>query len=115
VKQVRFIGMGTAFYAGYIGSYLLEFLARIPAIAENGSELRYRNPIVGDDCLYLAVSQSGETADTIAAMKEIQHRGGRVLGICNVVGSTISRESNGGVYIHAGPEIVVASTKAFTS
>lgn len=115
VKQVRIIGMGTAFYAAYIGSYLLEFLARVPAIAENGSELRYRNPIVGDDCLYLAVSQSGETADTIAAVKEIQHRGGRVLGICNVVGSTVARESNGGVYIHAGPEIAVASTKAFTS
>ncbi len=115
VGQIRIIGMGTAYYASMVGAYLLEYLARYPALAENGSELRYRNPVVGKDYLYLAVSQSGETADTISAIREVKNRGGKVLGICNVVGSTIARESNGGVYIHAGPEIAVASTKAFTS
>ena len=115
INQVRTIGMGTAYYAGMVGAYLFESLARITATAENASELSYRNPVVKDDYLYLAVSQSGETADTISAIKEIQNRGARVLGICNVVGSTIARKSDGGVYIHAGPEISVASTKAFTS
>ena len=115
VKQIRLIAMGTAYYAAMIGAYLLESLARLPAVAEQGAELRYRNPVVEKDCLYLAVSQSGETIDVLGAMKEIQNRGARVLGICNMVGSTIARESNGGVYIHAGPEIAVASTKAFTS
>ncbi|RPI77984.1 MAG: glutamine--fructose-6-phosphate transaminase (isomerizing) [Desulfobacteraceae bacterium] len=115
VQQIRLIAMGTAYYASMIGAYLLESLARLPAVAEQGAELRYRNPVVEKDCLYLAVSQSGETIDVLGAMKEIQNRGARVLGICNMVGSTIARESNGGVYIHAGPEIAVASTKAFTS
>ncbi len=115
VRHVRMIGMGTAYYAGMIGSFLLESLARVAAVAEKGSELRYRNPVVSGDCLYLAISQSGETADTLGAIKEVKNRGGRVLGICNVVGSTIARECDGGVYIHAGPEIAVASTKAFTS
>jgi glucosamine--fructose-6-phosphate aminotransferase (isomerizing) len=115
VKQIRLLAMGTAYYAAMIGAYLLESLARLPAVAEQGAELRYRNPVVEKDCLYLAVSQSGETIDVLGAMKEIQNRGARVLGICNMVGSTIARESNGGVYIHAGPEIAVASTKAFTS
>ncbi|MFW5777261.1 MAG: isomerizing glutamine--fructose-6-phosphate transaminase [Spirochaetota bacterium] len=98
-----------------IMAYLLESVARIPATAELASELRYRNPIVERNTVYFGVSQSGETADTLYAMRELQRKGARVLGICNVVGSTIPRESDGGVYIHSGPEIAVASTKAFTS
>jgi glucosamine--fructose-6-phosphate aminotransferase (isomerizing) len=96
-------------------SYLLEELARVPCKVEIASELRYRNPIVDAKTLYFAVSQSGETADTLAAMREIQRKGGTVLGVVNVVGSTIARESDGGIYIRSGPEIAVASTKAFTS
>ncbi|MCP4688529.1 MAG: glutamine--fructose-6-phosphate transaminase (isomerizing) [Desulfobacterales bacterium] len=115
IKRISIVGMGTAYYASMVGAYLLENFARIPATAEMASELRYRNAIVQKETLYFAVSQSGETADTLIAMREIQNRGGRVLGICNSVGSTIARESDGGVYIHAGPEIAVASTKAFTS
>ncbi len=115
VHRVRIIAAGTSYHAGMVASYIMENMARIPAIAELASELRYRNPIVERDSLYFAVSQSGETADTLYAMREIQRKGGRVLGICNVVGSTIPRESDGGVYIHSGPEIAVASTKAFTS
>ena len=115
VRRIEIIAMGTAYYAGMVGAYLLESLARVPAKAEIASELRYRNPIVEKENLYFSVSQSGETADTLAAMREIQNRGGNVLGICNMVGSTIARESNGGIYIHAGPEMAVASTKAFTS
>jgi glucosamine--fructose-6-phosphate aminotransferase (isomerizing) len=98
-----------------VAAYVLESLSRLPAHAELASELRYRNPVVERKSLYFAVSQSGETADTLYAMREVQRKGGRVLGICNVVGSTIPRESDGGVYIHSGPEIAVASTKAFTS
>jgi glucosamine--fructose-6-phosphate aminotransferase (isomerizing) len=98
-----------------VGAYLLESIARIPASTELSSEVRYKNPVVQPDTLYFVVSQSGETADTLYAMRELQRKGGRVLGICNVVGSTIPRESDGGVYIHSGPEIAVASTKAFTS
>ena len=115
IERVKVIAAGTSFHAGLIGSYLLESLARLPAGAELASELRYRNPIVERNNLYFAVSQSGETADTLYAMREIQRKGGRVLGICNVVGATIPRESDGGVYVHSGPEIAVASTKAFTS
>jgi glucosamine--fructose-6-phosphate aminotransferase (isomerizing) len=115
VERVKIIAAGTSFHAGLIGAYLLETVARIPATAELASEVRYRNPIVEKNCLYFAISQSGETADTLYAMRELQRKGARVLGICNVVGSTIARESDGGVYIHSGPEIAVASTKAFTS
>ena len=115
VERVKIIAAGTSFYAGSVGAYLLESIARIPATAELASELRYRNPIVERNTIYFAVSQSGETADTLYAMRELQRKGARVLGICNVVGSTIPRESDGGVYIHSGPEIAVASTKAFTS
>ena len=115
VERVKIIAAGTSFYAGQVGAYLLESVARIPATAELASELRYRNPIVERNTVYFAVSQSGETADTLYAMRELQRKGARVLGICNVVGSTIPRESDGGVYIHSGPEIAVASTKAFTS
>ncbi|MBU2512680.1 glutamine--fructose-6-phosphate transaminase (isomerizing) [bacterium] len=115
IDNIVTMGMGTAYYAAMIGAYLLENMARIPTVAEQSSELRYRNTIVRKGTLFFAVSQSGETLDTLTAMREIQNRGGRVLGICNSVGSTIARESDGGVYIHAGPEIAVASTKAFIS
>ncbi|HTH13506.1 MAG TPA: glutamine--fructose-6-phosphate transaminase (isomerizing) [Spirochaetia bacterium] len=113
VKQVVFLAMGSALYAAQVGAYLLETVARIPARAEDASEFRYRNPIVDKDTLYFAVSQSGETADTIQALQEVQQRGGRVLGIINAVGSTMARLCKGGVYIHAGPEISVTSSKAF--
>ncbi len=115
INRIKILAAGTSYHAGMVAGYVLETLARIPATAELASELRYRNPIVERNSLYFAVSQSGETADTLYAMREIQRKGGRVLGICNVVGSTIPRESDGGVYIHSGPEIAVASTKAFTS
>ncbi len=115
VKRVVIIAAGTSFYAGCVAAYLLESLARIPAVTELASELRYRNPLVEEGTLYFAVSQSGETLDTLMAIRELKRKGARVLGICNVVGSTIARETDGGVYIHSGPEIAVASTKAFTS
>jgi glucosamine--fructose-6-phosphate aminotransferase (isomerizing) len=115
IDRVVILAAGTSYYAGMLGAYLLERVARIPAHAELSSEVRYKNPIVEPNTLYFAVSQSGETADTLYAMRELQRKGATVLGICNVVGSTIPRESDGGVYIHSGPEIAVASTKAFTS
>jgi glucosamine--fructose-6-phosphate aminotransferase (isomerizing) len=115
IERVKIIAAGTSFHAGMVAAYLLENMSRLPATAELASELRYRNPIVERNTVYFAVSQSGETADTLYAMRELQRKGARVLGICNVVGSTIPRESDGGVYIHSGPEIAVASTKAFTS
>ncbi|MDP3179176.1 MAG: glutamine--fructose-6-phosphate transaminase (isomerizing), partial [Spirochaetaceae bacterium] len=115
VARVSIIAAGTSWHAGLVGAQLLESVARIPANAELASEVRYRNPVVEKDSLWFAVSQSGETADTLYAMREIQRKGATVLGICNVVGSTIARESDGGVYVHSGPEIAVASTKAFTS
>ncbi len=115
IERVIIVAAGTSFHAGLVVSYLLESLARIPASAELASELRYKNPIIQKNALYFAVSQSGETADTLYAMRELKRKGAKVLGICNVVGSTIARETDGGVYIHSGPEIAVASTKAFTS
>jgi glucosamine--fructose-6-phosphate aminotransferase (isomerizing) len=115
IERVRIVASGTSYYAGMVGAYILEQLARIPCVAELSSELRYRNPVIERNTLYFVVSQSGETADTLYAMRELQRKGAKVLGICNVVGSTIPRESDGGVYIHSGPEIAVASTKAFTS
>ncbi len=115
ISRVEVIAAGTSWHAGLVGVGLLERMARIPASAELASELRYRNPVVQRDSLYFAVSQSGETADTLYALREMQRKGGHVLGICNVVGSTIARESEGGIYVHSGPEIAVASTKAFTS
>lgn len=115
VERIKVIAAGTSFHAGLVGSYVLESLSRIPCNAELAAELRYRNPIVEKNALFFAVSQSGETIDTLYAMRELQRKGAPVLGVCNVVGSTIPRESNGGVYIHSGPEIAVASTKAFTS
>ncbi len=105
---------GTSWHAAMIGEYMLEEYARIPVEVEYASEFRYRNPVIDRRTLVVAISQSGETADTLAAVKEAKKRGATVLGICNVVGSTIARETHGGVYIHAGPEIGVASTKAFT-
>ncbi|MDP9200436.1 MAG: glutamine--fructose-6-phosphate transaminase (isomerizing) [Gemmatimonadota bacterium] len=106
---------GTSWHSALIGEHMLESLARIPVEVEYASELRYRNPIVSDKTLCIVISQSGETADTLAAMRETKSRGARTYGIVNVVGSTIARESDGGIYVHAGPEIGVASTKAFTS
>jgi glucosamine--fructose-6-phosphate aminotransferase (isomerizing) len=106
---------GTSWHSALIGELLIEELARIPVEVEYASEFRYRNPIVTERTLCIVMSQSGETADTLAAMREAKRRGARTLGLVNVVGSTIAREDDGGVYLHAGPEIGVASTKAFTS
>jgi len=115
VRAKRFIltAQGTAFHAGLLGAYLLEDLAKIPARAEYASEFRYRNPIIEDDTIIVAVSQSGETADTLAALREAKERGATALGVVNAVGSTIARETDAGVYLHVGPEVGVASTKAF--
>lgn len=113
IDHIHIIGMGSALHAGEIGGYMIQELAHIPVTASDASELHYSNPIVNKNTLFLAISQSGETADTINCIKEIQNKGGRVLGIVNTVGSTIARMTNGGVYIHAGVEISVASTKAF--
>ncbi|MFQ6092228.1 MAG: glutamine--fructose-6-phosphate transaminase (isomerizing) [bacterium] len=115
VKNVIITACGTSWHAALIGEYMIEEYARIPVEVEYASEFRYRKPVVEDGTLVVAISQSGETADTLAAMKEAQRQGAKALGIINVVGSTIARECDGGVYIHAGPEIGVASTKAFTS
>jgi glucosamine--fructose-6-phosphate aminotransferase (isomerizing) len=115
IRRIIILGCGTSWHAGLIGEYMLEEHARIPVEVEYSSEFRYRNPIVDQGTAVVVISQSGETADSLAAMREAQRKGARALGIVNVVGSTIARESDGGVYIHAGPEIGVASTKAFTS
>ena len=115
VQRIVITGCGTSWHAGLIGEYMIEELARIPAEVEYASEFRYRNPIVDDRTLVIGISQSGETADTLAALREAKRRGARTLGLINVVGSTIAREVDGGIYLHAGPEIGVASTKAFTS
>ncbi|MBB1260348.1 glutamine--fructose-6-phosphate transaminase (isomerizing) [Streptomyces alkaliterrae] len=115
VRRVKILGCGSAYHAGLIGAQLVEELARIPADAEPASEFRYRNAVVDPDTLYIAVSQSGETYDTLAAVQELKRKGARVLGVVNVVGSAIARETDGGVYVHAGPEICVVSTKCFTN
>jgi glucosamine--fructose-6-phosphate aminotransferase (isomerizing) len=116
VKTRRFIltAQGTALHASMIGAYQLEDLAKIPADAEYASEFRYRNPIIEDRTVVIAVSQSGETADTLAALHEARERGAMALGVVNAVGSTIARDTDAGVYLRVGPEIGVASTKAFT-
>jgi glutamine---fructose-6-phosphate transaminase (isomerizing) len=114
LRRVKILGCGSAFYAGLAGANLIERLARIPTEAEPASEFRYRNPIIEPETLYVVVSQSGETLDTLRAVQEIKRKGGRVLGVVNVVGSSIARESGIGIYLHAGPEVSVASTKAFT-
>ncbi len=113
-KRLVLTACGTAWHAGLVGEYLFEDLARIPTEVEYASEFRYRNPIIEDGTVVIAISQSGETADTLAAMREAREKGAMVLGIVNAVGSTIARETDAGVYLHAGPEIGVASTKAFT-
>ena len=115
IRRVKILGCGSAYYVGQMGAGLVEELARIPADAEPASEFRYRNPIIEPDTLYVAVSQSGETIDTLLAVQEIRRKGGRVVGLVNVVGSAIARECDGGIYLHAGPEIAVASTKALTT
>ncbi|MFT6307860.1 MAG: glucosamine--fructose-6-phosphate aminotransferase (isomerizing) [Patiriisocius sp.] len=114
-KRIKILGCGSAYYAGMAGAHMIEALARLPVSAEAAAEFRYRNPIIEETTLYIVVSQSGETFDTLAALREIQRKGGFVLGIVNSVGSTIAREVDGGVYMHAGPEVSVASTKAYTS
>jgi glutamine---fructose-6-phosphate transaminase (isomerizing) len=114
IRRIKILGCGSAHIAGSIGAHLIEQLARLPAHAEPASEFRYRNPVIERDTLYIAVSQSGETFETLAAVQEIKRKGGRVLGIVNVVGSTIGRECGRGIYVHAGPEIAVVSTKTFT-
>lgn len=115
IKRITILGCGSALYAGMAGANMIESLARIPVLAEPAAEFRYRNPVIEQDTLYIVVSQSGETFDTLAALREVRRKGGFVLGIINSVGSTIAREVDGGIYMHAGPEVSVASTKAFSS
>jgi glucosamine--fructose-6-phosphate aminotransferase (isomerizing) len=115
VRRVKFLGCGSAYYAGQMGAVLVEELARVPTDAEPASEFRYRNPVVDPDTLYVAISQSGETLDTLMAVQELKRKGGQVLGAVNVVGSAVARETGHGVFLHAGPEVAVASTKALTN
>ncbi len=115
IDNIIITACGTSWHSALIGEMMIEELCRIPVSVEYASEFRYRNPIVTDTTLCIVISQSGETADTLAAMREAKRRGARTLGLVNVVGSTIAREDDGGIYVHAGPEIGVASTKAFTS
>ncbi len=115
IDHIIITACGTSWHSGLIGKLMIEELCRIPVAVEYASEFRYRNPIVSANTLCIVISQSGETADTLAAMREAKRRGARTLGFVNVVGSTIAREDDGGIYLHAGPEIGVASTKAFTS
>ena len=114
-KRIIIVACGTSWHAGLVAEYLFEDLARIPVEVEYASEFRYRNPIISEDDIVIAISQSGETADTLAAIKLAKAKGAHIFGVCNVVGSTISRETHSGAYTHAGPEIGVASTKAFTA
>ncbi|MFQ5862082.1 MAG: glutamine--fructose-6-phosphate transaminase (isomerizing) [Candidatus Brocadiales bacterium] len=115
LKRIVIVGCGTSWHAGLVGEYMLEEFARIPVEVEYASEFRYRRPVIEEGTVVVAITQSGETADTLAALREAKKRGALTLSICNVVGSTIAREAEGGIYLHAGPEIGVASTKAFTS
>ena len=115
LRRVKILGCGSSYYVGQMGASMIEELARIPADAEAASEFRYRSPVIEPDTLYVAVSQSGETIDTLLAVQEIRRKGGRVIGLVNVVGSAIARECDGGIYLHAGPEVAVASTKALTN
>ena len=114
-KRIIIVACGTSWHAGLVGEYLIEEMARIPVEVEYASEFRYRNPIITPDDVVIAISQSGETADTLAAIKLAKSKGAFVFGVCNVVGSSIARETHAGAYTHAGPEIGVASTKAFTT
>ena len=115
VNRIILTGCGTSWHAALVGEYLIEEFARLPVEVEYASELRYRNPPIDEGTLLFAITQSGETADTLAALREVKRKGHPTLAICNTVGSTIAKESDGGIYLHAGPEIGVASTKAFTS
>ncbi|MCA9744273.1 glutamine--fructose-6-phosphate transaminase (isomerizing) [candidate division KSB1 bacterium] len=114
-RRILITACGTSWHAALIGEYMIEEFVRIPVEVEYASEFRYRDPVINNECVSIVISQSGETADTLAALREARRKGAKVLGICNVVGSTIARETDAGVYLHAGPEIGVASTKAFTS
>lgn len=114
-KRIIIVACGTSWHAGLVAEYIFEDLARIPVEVEYASEFRYRNPIITSEDVVIAISQSGETADTMAAIKLAKEKGAFVFGVCNVVGSSISRETHAGAYTHAGPEIGVASTKAFTT
>ena len=114
-KRIIIVACGTSWHAGLVGEYLIEDLARIPVEVEYASEFRYRNPIISEEDVVIAISQSGETADTLAALELAKSKGATIIGVCNVVGSSISRVTDAGSYTHAGPEIGVASTKAFTS
>jgi glutamine---fructose-6-phosphate transaminase (isomerizing) len=114
-KRIIIVACGTSWHAGLVSEYIFEDLARIPVEVEYASEFRYRNPVIYENDVVIAISQSGETADTMAAIKLAKEKGAFVFGVCNVVGSSISRETNAGAYTHAGPEIGVASTKAFTT
>jgi len=113
-QEVKIIACGTSWHAALAGKFMIERLAQLPAEVDYGSEFRYRDPIIGKKSLAIAISQSGETADTLAAEREARQKGAKILAICNVVGSMLTREANGTIYTHAGPEIGVASTKAFT-
>jgi len=113
-QEVRIVACGTSWHAGLAGKFMIERLAQIPVEVDYGSEFRYRDPIITNRSLVIAISQSGETADTLAAAREARQKGAKILGVCNVVGSMLTRESHGTIYTHAGPEIGVASTKAFT-
>ena len=115
MERVILTACGTSYHAALVGEYLFEEFARLPVEVEYASEFRYRNPPIDRNTVVLAITQSGETADTLAALRESKRMGHTTLAICNVVGSSIAREADGGVYLHAGPEIGVASTKAFTS
>ena len=115
IHRVTILGCGTSYHAALVGAYAIESLARVPASAQIASEFRYRNPVIDPRGLFLVVSQSGETADSLGAIREVQIKGGDVKGVVNVVGSSIARLCGAGVYIHSGPEVAVASTKAFTS
>jgi len=115
IDNITITACGTSWHSALIGEHMIEEMTRIPVEVEYASEFRYRNPIINERTLCIVISQSGETADTLAAMREAKRRGAKTLGIVNVVGSTIAREAEGGIYLHAGPEIGVASTKAFTS
>ncbi len=115
LKKVVLLACGTSWHAALVGKFLIEDLARIPVEVDIASEYRYRDPLIGAGDLVVGISQSGETADTLAAMRLAKQKGAAVLAICNVVGSTMTREAHGTLYTHAGPEIGVASTKAFTA
>jgi glucosamine--fructose-6-phosphate aminotransferase (isomerizing) len=115
VERVAILACGTSWHAGLVGKYLIERLARLSVDVDYGSEYRYRNPIVAPNTLTVVITQSGETADTLAALREAKRQGSASIAICNVVGSMATRETDGTIYTHAGPEIGVASTKAFTS